>query len=247
MTTFFTVAGIVAWLLARKTSKEYADALRLVVNRFLLFGFICIVLLAGLGHASMQHLAQAEPRKFAAIQMQPETLDHAPYVIGGRLDDSEEHLEGGIRIPNALSILADNDANAVVHGLREYPRADWPLLIVNRIFEVKMALVGCLTVIPMLYLALYRRARKRSFDSRFAQWLVFVSGPLSVVLVELGWMITELGRQPYAINGYMRVEEAFTTNVSVMEWGFVFPVAFVLLFVVSFGVASQMIRKDLTL
>ncbi len=244
MTAFFTIAGIAVWLLARKTSKEYADALRLVVNRFLLLGFICIVLLAGLGHASMQHLADAEPRKFAAIQIQPETLDHAPYVIGGHLDSDEEHLEGGLRIPNGLSILADNDTDTVVRGLREYPRADWPLLIVNRLFEVKMVLVGLLTLVPILYFGLYRRARKRSLDSRLAQWLVLVSGPISIILVELGWMITELGRQPYAVTGYMRVEEAFTANVSVMQWGFIFPVTFVLLFIVSFGVAAQMIRKE---
>ncbi len=244
MTTFFAIAGVCTFLITKGGSQQRARALRLVVNRFMLFGFVCIILLAGLGHASMQHLAQAEPRKFAAIQMQPETLDHAPYVIGGHLDSNEEHLEGGLRIPNGLSILADNDADTVVRGLREYPRADWPLLIVNRLFEVKMVLVGFLTLIPLLYLALYRRAQKMSLDSRIAGWLVLCSGPLSVLLVELGWMITELGRQPYAVAGYLRVEQAFTASVSVMEWGFIFPVAFVLLFVVSFGVAFQMIRKE---
>ena len=58
-------------------------------------------------------------------------------------------------------------------------------------------------------------------------------------------MITELGRQPYAVAGYLRVEQAFTASVSVMQWGFIFPVAFILLFIVSFGVAAQMIRKEI--
>jgi cytochrome d ubiquinol oxidase subunit I len=245
MTTFFSVAGISVWLLTRHKSEKMKAVLRLVVGRFMTLGFMCIVLLAGLGHASMQYLAQAEPRKFAAIQMQPETLDHAPYVIGGHLNEAEDRLEGGIRIPNALSILAGNDADTVVRGLREYPRADWPLLIVNRLFEVKMVLVGFLALIPLLYLALYRRSKNILIDSRIVGWLVLSSGPLSVVLVELGWMITELGRQPYAVAGYLRVDQAFTANVAVMQWGIIFPVAFILLFIVSFGVAAQMIRKEI--
>lgn len=244
MTTFFTVAGVAVWLVRHKTTKQYRDALQLVIHRFLLFGFVCIFLLAAVGHASMQNLANTEPRKFAAIQLQPERQDHAPYVIGGHLNESENQLEGGLRIPNGLSILAGNSAETVVPGLQEYSRSDWPLLVVNRLFEVKMVLVGCLTLIPLGYLVLYRRDRKRSLESRFAQSIVIAAGPLSVVLVELGWMITELGRQPYAVTGYLRVEEAFTASVSVMQWGVVFPVTFVLLFIVSFGVAAQLIRKE---
>lgn len=244
MTTFFTVAGVAVWLVRHKTTKQYRDALHLVIHRFLLFGFVCIFLLAAVGHASMQNLADTEPRKFAAIQLQPESGDHVPYVIAGRLNEDKTKLEGGIRVPNGLSLLAGNDSDTKIRGLREFPQQDWPMLIINRLFELKMLLVGCLTLIPLGYLVLYRRGRKRSLESRFAQNLVIAAGPLSVVLVELGWMITELGRQPYAVTGYLRVEEAFTASVSVMQWGVVFPVTFVLLFIISFGVAAQLIRKE---
>ena len=64
--------------------------------------------------------------------------------------------------------------------------------------------------------------------------LVALTGLGAVVVTELGWMVTELGRQPWAVYGYVLTKDAFTTSPMVRELGFLFPTVFVVLFILTY-------------
>jgi cytochrome d ubiquinol oxidase subunit I len=240
--TFLVVLGGYAWYVRRKNiSAADRKTAHFIMIRLALLAVVTGAVIGGTGHFYNQFLARTQPRKFAAIELVPKTTSHAPYVIGGELSPDGQSLKGGVRIPNLLSVLTGNSPNTEVKGLNEFPRAEWPLLVINKLFEAKMALVGLMLAIPAVFAALYLKWRQKAF-SRPVLWALVASGPIAIIVIELGWMVAEFGRQPFAVNGLLRTEDAFTKNPGVVQWGYVFPTLYIILFAVTV-VALRMLFK----
>lgn len=240
---FLTVIAGYGWYLHRhKTTPANAEAAKFIMVRFSVIALGLVLALGLIGHLQTQYLAKSQPRKLAAIELVPNTTANAPYVIGGELSADGQSVEGGIRIPNLLSILAGNSPNTVVKGLNDYPRSDWPLLVINKLFEVKMMLVGLLIAVPALFLIVYKKWTKKAFG-RFTAYGFLVAAVVAFIVVELGWMVTEFGRQPFVVNGYLRTADAYVNNPGILQWGYVFPSLYVLLFVVTITVVRQAFKK----
>jgi cytochrome d ubiquinol oxidase subunit I len=108
-----------------------------------------------------------------------------------------------------LSFLAHGDPAAAVTGLDDIPRANWPpVAAVHLAFQVMVAIGGWLAVLALWAAALWWRGRL--FHSRLFLRAMVLSTPLGFVALEAGWMVTELGRQPWIIQGVMRTSEAVT-------------------------------------
>lgn len=235
----FLLAAIAAFAILRGRGHEYyKKSIRLNMIAGLILSAATIVL----GDASAKFLAVMQPEKLAAAEWHFETGNHAPLVIGGILDENTLEISGGLRIPDALSVLAFYDPDATVTGLNEFPRELWPPLYVHYLFDAMVAIGFYLLLIPLLFLLLLRL--KRSYE--YGRWMlggILLGGPLSMLAIELGWYYAEVGRQPWILRGYMRVSEAATTNENV---GFIF-VLFVLLYIllgtVSIIVLSRLFRN----
>jgi cytochrome d ubiquinol oxidase subunit I len=162
------------------------------------------------GDLSAQHVARYQPVKLAAMEAHYETERGAPLRLGGWPDEEAERTRWAIEIPYALSLLAFHDPQAVVRGLKEFPKADRPpVAIVHLAFQV---MVGCGSVMAgtaILGAWLYWR-RRRLPDAPWYLRLVTLTGPLGFVAIEAGWTVTEVGRQPWIIHGVMRTAEAVT-------------------------------------
>lgn len=150
-----------------------------------------------IGHYAGQQVAAYQPMKLAAMEGLERTQSFAPLRIGP------------IEIPGGLSFLAYNDPAAVVRGLEEFPREDWPHGIVRVAFQV-MVIIGTLLVLYALW-ALYLVWRKRDLSSSRRFLLATVlAGPLPMIAIEAGWIVTEVGRQPWVIYGVLRTVDAAT-------------------------------------
>jgi cytochrome d ubiquinol oxidase subunit I len=193
-----------------------------------------VLITALLGHFQSQYLAESQPRKFAAIELNEETRTNAPYIIGGEWQE-DGTVAGGIRIPNMLSILAGNSPTTEVKGLQDFPKDTWPMLFVNILFESKLLLVAIVSSVSILFTALhYKKLQEKYRAWRYKKQILIALlplGPLAIVIVELGWMVAEFGRQPFVVNGYMRTDQAFSGQIG--SWGYVFPVLFIVLFIVT--------------
>lgn len=148
--------------------------------------------------------------KLAAAEAHWETAARAPALVGGWADEQREETRYALEIPALLSVLAHGDPDAVVLGLKEVPPEDRPPVALTHLsFDV---MVGCGTAMAGLAalsgLLAWRR-RELLFDRRFLGLVVAV-GPLGFIAIEAGWMVTELGRQPWIIVGVMRTSEAVT-------------------------------------
>jgi cytochrome d ubiquinol oxidase subunit I len=178
------------------------------------------------GDASAKYLAHYEPIKLAAAEGLFDTQSHAPLVIGGITTNG--HVVGGIKIPGLLSWLAYGSSSAVVQGLRSVAPDMWPPLIVHVFFDSMVGIGTLLGLIPLIFLLLWWKRRPLSF-SKPSLWLLVLTGPLAVIAVEVGWLLTEIGRQPYVIKGILTTKQALTTSSSVVHAAAIFPTLYLVL------------------
>lgn len=149
------------------------------------------------GHYAGQEIAVHQPMKLAALEQHEKTMPNAPITIGP------------IEVPSALSIMAFNDPDAVVKGLEEIPREDWPHPIVRTSFQVMVGL-GSAAAGYALFSFVWWLRRKRLPDRRWWLWSTVALGPAGLIAMEAGWVVTEVGRQPWTIYNVMRTSEAAT-------------------------------------
>jgi len=160
-----------------------------------------------------------QPAKFAVIEMVPTTSDDVPEVIFGYLNEDYE-VVGGISIPGLASILSDprQGTSTVIQGLDEFPPESLPtrteINIVHWAWDI-MVLGGSLLCLFALWYAVAWLRRRDMPKSTLFLWAVAISGVLSVIVMEAGWVVSEVGRQPWMVYDIMTVDESATANTGV--------------------------------
>jgi cytochrome bd ubiquinol oxidase subunit I len=166
------------------------------------------------GDRSAKEIAVAQPSKLAAAEALLRTTRAAPLHVGGWPDLRTGEIRGAVRIPKGLSLLAHGDREAIVIGLDQTPRADWPPVVQTRTaFQVMVGAGSAMAAVAGLatLLALLRRRRRDGRPwPRLFLWALVAAGPLGFVALEAGWLVTEWGRQPWVVRGYLRTAEAVT-------------------------------------
>ncbi|HKU74332.1 MAG TPA: cytochrome ubiquinol oxidase subunit I [Pyrinomonadaceae bacterium] len=208
--TGFAVAGIHAFMLARNRESRFHRAALAIA---LLVGGVSAILQPLSGDKLAKSVAQTQPVKLAAFEGQFHTEKGAAFRIGGIPDEEAGVTRYAIEIPYALSFLAYGDPNAVVKGLNEFSADERPpVATVHIAFQI---MVGC--GVAMMLVALwaawrYLRGRKKQtwFDSKWFLRVLVIAAPLGFIAIETGWVVTEVGRQPWIIYGVMRTSEAVT-------------------------------------
>jgi cytochrome d ubiquinol oxidase subunit I len=161
------------------------------------------------GDFNGRKVAQYQPIKLAAMEALFETQGGAPLIIGGIPDEATGNVHYRIEIPYGLSLLAFHDPHAVIKGLNEVPRDERPnVLWVHVAYQV---MVGCGLVLAALGLWFaWVRWRWGVVESKWLLRALVCGAPLGFAALEAGWIVTELGRQPWTIYGLMRTSEAVT-------------------------------------
>ena len=160
-------------------------------------------------------VAQNQPVKLAALEGQFETEAGAPLRIGGIPDEEARVTRYAIEIPYALSILAYGDPKATVKGLNEFPADEHPpAAIVHIAFQIMVACGLIMMGVALWGAWRWWRARRKGsgawLDGKWFLRALVVAAPLGFIAIETGWVVTEVGRQPWIIHGVMRTAEAVT-------------------------------------
>jgi cytochrome d ubiquinol oxidase subunit I len=215
ITAALIVASVYAWSWLRGNwdrSKRVAFTMCFTVAALV----VPIQLLVG--DWAARYLAENQPVKLAAAEGLADTEDGAAFSLFGWYSDGE--LEGAIEIPYLLSLLADHDPNGEVVGLNSVPVEDQPP--VNVVHYAWDAMIGIgsffalMAVVFLFYMWRYRRLP----GNKWFYLGALISGPLAVVAVWSGWIVTEVGRQPWIVYNVMRSEDAVTgaSGVAVALW-----------------------------
>src|SRR5438309_663511 len=205
--TGFVVAGIHALALLRDPRNAFH---RRALAVALLVGAPAVLLQPLSGDLSARVVARWQPVKLAAMEGQFKTERGAPLRIGGWPDEATGQTRYALEIPRGLSLLAFHDPGAEVKGLEAFPREDWPPLApVHIAFQVMVGLGSFMALVAAWAPALMVRRR----DLRAHPWLLRalgVAAPMGFICTEAGWVVTEVGRQPWVIHGVLRTADAVT-------------------------------------
>lgn len=212
------VAGVHFYGILRN---RHVDFHRLGLRIALPFAAIASLAQPLVGHWAAQDVAVRQPLKLAAMEALFETQTQAPLLIGGIPDIENETVNFAIHIPGALSLLAFNDVDAPVQGLKAFPKENWPpVTVVHIAFQVMVGIGTWLALLGALSLVAMRRIPTWLGETRWG-WLVVASAPLGFLAIEAGWVVTEVGRQPWIIYGIMKTADA-VTPVPGQIWHLVF-------------------------
>ena len=205
--TGFAVAGIHAFLLLFDPPNAFH---RRALSVALLVGAPAALLQPLSGDISARQVAASQPVKLAAMEAHFETMAGAPLTVGGWPDVDAGTVRYAIKIPYGLSLLAFHDPGAVVKGLKDFPREDWPNVpIVHIAFQVMVALGTYLALVSLWAGWTALRGRDLAASRRLLQ-AIALAGPMGFIAIEAGWTVTEVGRQPWIIHGVLRTADAVT-------------------------------------
>lgn len=204
--TGFAVAGIHAFQILRNKKPElHKKAFKIAI----FFGAVAAILQPLSGDLSAKDVAQRQPVKLAAMEAHYETEKGAPLYIGGIVDEENKEVSNKIAIPGALSFLAFGDFDAEVKGLNDFPEENLPPVgIVHYAFQVMVGIGTLLMLAGVLFFISFKK--KSWLEKRSFWWLFALLSPLGFLALEAGWVVTEVGRQPWIIYNVMRTAEAST-------------------------------------
>jgi cytochrome d ubiquinol oxidase subunit I len=200
--TGLVVAGIHALPLLRHPRNAFH---RRALSVALLIGAPAALLQPLSGDLSAHFVAHWQPAKLAAMEGQFKTERGAPLRVGGWPDETAGETRYALEIPRGLSLLAFKDPGAEVKGLQDWP----PVAIVHVAFQVMVGLGSFMALVSAAALWLMWRRRELTRHRWLLRALV-LAAPMGFICTEAGWVVTEVGRQPWIIYGLMRTAEAVT-------------------------------------
>jgi cytochrome bd ubiquinol oxidase subunit I len=206
--TAFAMVGIHAALLLREPASTFH---RKALGIALPVACLTALLQPLAGDLSTKHVADRQPLKLAALEGQFDTQSRAPLRIGGWPDEHSGTTRYAIEIPGGLSFLSYGDPDHVVRGLHDFPRAEWPPVGPTHFaFQLMVGSGVLMAALALLVVGLTVTRRRALLVSRPMLWALVAAGPLGLVAMEAGWLVTEWGRQPWVVRGFLRTADALT-------------------------------------
>ncbi|WP_413668045.1 cytochrome ubiquinol oxidase subunit I [Mucilaginibacter sp. Mucisp86] len=205
--TGFAVAGIHALMIYRKKNIAFhTKAFKIAI----IFGAAAAILQPFSGDLSAKNAAKRQPAKLAAMEAYFHTQEYAPLVIGGIPDTAAKKVNYGIEIPGLLSFLVHDNFKTPVNGLDKIPvKNQPPVAVTHYAFQIMVGIGVLMMLIGIIYF--YELWKKKDLISKpwFLKTFIWAT-PLGFIALEAGWTVTEVGRQPWIIQGVMRTSEAVT-------------------------------------
>lgn len=206
LTTAFVVSGVAAWYLWKEKHVHHA---KIMLGMAMLMAIFVTPLQVFIGDAHGLNTLQYQPRKIAAIEAIWETQKGAALTFFAWPNEKEEKNEYAIEVPKLGSLILTHDLNGEIKGLKEWAKDDRPAVApVFFAFRIMVG-IGLLMVLTGL-LAVYLNFRKRLFSTRWFQVWCMLMAPSGFIAVLSGWIVTEMGRQPYVVYNLLRTKEAIS-------------------------------------
>lgn len=241
--TGFGVAAVYAVGLLRGRHDDYHRKGLLLA---MAIGAIAIPLQIISGDANARALVTDQPPKLAAMEGVFKTERGAPLMIGGLADPNTGRVYYALEIPHGLSFLATGDPNATIKGLDAYAPDDRPNpLPIHTSFDGMVGSGFFALFVALIFWFVYWRKKRTVPKNRVLLGAIVLAGPLSFLAIELGWMVTEFGRQPWVIYNFLRTKDAVTPAPGLNISFLVFSIIYILLSITLIGLLRGIARSPL--
>lgn len=211
----FFVMGISAWHLLRKNEQRFFSASFKIA---LVIGTIGLIGVLGGGDMLGSEIAKAQPAKLAAMESHWETTEKAPMhlLVWPNTEDEQNAFEF-ITIPGALSLLAFKDINHPVAGLKDIPADERPPVEITFVNFRLMVAIGT----AMIGLIGFGWLRWKNLTGpQWYLWLLVLFIPMPYLANNAGWIMTEVGRQPWLVYGVMKTADGVSENLQTSQVAF---------------------------
>ncbi len=237
---FLLVAGVHAYyLLKDKGNVFHREAFKLSVIAFAVIAPFMLIS----GDHSAKVVYKLQPIKFAALEAHYHTEQPASFVVGGIANNESMTVDYAVKIPRLLSFLTNNNFDAEVQGLEEFPKEDWPNTNIVHIAFTVMIACGSILVLLSLWILYAFFIKKNLFESNNLIKALILASPLGFIAMEAGWIVTEVGRQPWIIYGIMRTKEAVTTVSNIGIYFYIFAALYLTLAITLTIIMRRIFRK----
>ncbi len=233
----FFVMGISAYHLFKK---QHIELFTRSFKIALVFGLVSSIWVAVEGDQHAVHVTETQPTKLAAMEAHWETQKRAPIVLFAIPDEENGRniIEIG-KIPGVLSLLGHHDINAEVKGLNDFPKEDRPPVLPTFISFRLMVAIG--TLLPLLtIIGLF--LKNRLVENRWYLIVMMAAVPLPYIAIEAGWILAEVGRQPWLVYGLMRTVDGGSPISSIQVISSL--IAFILVYGLLGAVGYYLIGKN---
>ena len=210
----FFVMGISAYHLLRKNQMDFFKrSFRLAA----IFGLVASILVAVIGDMSAVLVAKYQPTKLAAMEALWETQKGAGFNIVVIPDSKNEcnTIEGPC-IPNLLSLMAYHSPDAEVKGLKAFPKELRPPVLPTFLSFRFMILLGLLMLALTLAGVIFAKRGTLELHPAFLTIMLF-SIPLPYIAAQLGWIVAEVGRQPWIVYGVLKTSQGVSQSISTLQ------------------------------
>jgi len=199
----FFVMGVSAYHLLKKQNIDFfTKSFRMA----LVFGLIFSIFIVIEGDMHAVHVTETQPAKLAAMEAHWETTTRAPlHLIAIPDEKNEKNIVEIGSIPGLLSFLGYHDFNAEVKGLKDFPKDERPPVLISLFSFRTMVALG--TLFPLLTIIGWFK-RNRLVESPGYLKVMLFAIPLPYIAIELGWVLAEVGRQPWIVYGLMKTSDA---------------------------------------
>jgi len=237
LTTAFSVAGAGAFYLLRG---RYLPQARVMFGMAMIMAVFVAPMQLLFGDLHGLNTFKYQPAKVAAMEGIWETKRGAPLLLFGWPDQEAETTKFAVEIPKLSSLILTHAFDGEVKGLKEWPGNERPpVALVFWTFRIMVGL-GML-MIATGAIAIILHLKKRLFDTRWFQYWCMALTPAGFIAVISGWFVTEVGRQPWIVQGIMRTDTATSpvlgTSVAISLTAFIIVYGFV------FGAGAYYILK----
>ena len=198
----FFIMGISAYHLLKNRHKDFfTKSFRTGLGFGLIFSLVVFIV----GDMNGVMVAEKQPAKLAAMESLWETTDMAPvYMFAWPDPENEKNAVELGAIPGLLSFLVKHDINAVVPGLKDFPKDERPPVLVTS-FSFK-GMVGLGTIFILLTVYGWFK-RKKLLENPLYLKIMILAIPLPYLAIQLGWIVAEIGRQPWLVYGVFKTAD----------------------------------------
>ena len=210
----FFVMGISAYHLLRKNEVAF---FRRSFRMAAVFGLVSTLLVAVDGDLSAANMAKVQPAKFAASESLWETQKGAGFnfIVIPNADRECNEVES-VCVPNGLSLLAFHTPDAEIKGLKAFPKEERPPVSPTFVSFRVMFTLGFIFILLSLLAVVY--GRKNTLESRrFFLTIMLYAIPLPYLAAQLGWIVAEVGRQPWIVYGVLKTSDAVSRSISPVQ------------------------------
>jgi cytochrome d ubiquinol oxidase subunit I len=243
----FAVAAVYAIPMVRGKRDEYRrKALLLGMTA----GLIAIPLQMISGDAIARSLATQQPIKLASMEAVYNTSTHVPlHLMGIPNVPQQTWYTQGLVIPNGLSLLVGFSPDTLVIGLNSVSANDRPSValipIIHLAFDLMVLFGSFILLIAVVFWLLFFVRKRVIPEHKWLLWCIILCGPMALLSVEFGWIVTEAGRQPWTIYHYLRTSDAVTTAPFLNITFLIFTIIYILISVMLITLLLRQARTPL--